>query len=876
MITITNYLDQKENIDWKNLSKELNDLKNDIDDIIEFYNDDDDIKETVDLFFDKINKAKSTKKIFVIYKDGKFLTKKTLESPYSFTDNENFAYTYKEKDRAESIAEKYDALVLTLSEAKEMNKLYDDIQKKLKDKYNPKFKKGDYVEVVSGTEKGNFGRVIKVHKERNTANYEVLKTDEDEVELNENHLKLVKRQTIQDVLLNAKYVRSLMPKLQQMAVLEAGEGEEKEYFIELVKQLENDFEQAQKRQNKPLFESIVKAHYFYGDSHWFILDYEPQENSFFGYVVLNGDTEMSEAGYISTDELMSIKRLELDFHFTKEPLGKILHDRYPNDFPEPEKIKQDIAKADKPKKKVEKSIDKKEVDNYSIEYMLIKRFFNMVKEKEIYHPFRKVQLLYNAFMKAAIERKVRKTSEDADLFNQVKDKITTIYKDFAEPNEKDVKIKISDNGFYNKLESYASERKVSPIINLMKRFVSMQGTMPDVKKAQTLLNSIKKNKTTLSKENRFYQSIDKAIESLESYIKKPVDKVDVFSFGLSSPRSMCTNRIKCTGIDKNGKLHKGYKFQEKTGNVIRVKKKGLSSSFSQEEIDNAPTETIIIPKGNIPVLPSFNTPVAPIVPVSPVVQQVLPVVKEVDNFEPGLEKNISTNEVRTTQTTQKKDFSNRPKNPYVKPMSNCGANENATYFDFYGPLGEFLGNLEKKPVESVVITIDAPQGAGKTRLLFQILNMVGSSGYSPLFLSLEEHPDSSLFTGKRDEYLNEQSKQMVDTMGALPETPNKLFEILENYEIVLIDSFGKLFDNIDLDKDIRKRYNGKLFFIIYQRTQDGKMRGGSASQFDADCVMKIEKDALDFKNSYAYFDKNRYQNIPLGELKYNIYSKDLM
>jgi hypothetical protein len=34
---------------------------------------------------------------------------------------------------------------------------------------------------------------------------------------------------------------------------------------------------------------------------------------------------------------------------------------------------------------------------------------------------------------------------------------------------------------------------------------------------------------------------------------------------------ICRNRIKCGGLTKNGKLKKGYKFQRKTGNVVRAK-----------------------------------------------------------------------------------------------------------------------------------------------------------------------------------------------------------------------------------------------------------------------------------------------------------------
>ena len=334
-------------------------------------------------------------------------------------------------------------------------------------------------------------------------------------------------------------------------------------------------------------------------------------------------------------------------------------------------------------------------------------------------------------------------------------------------------------------------------------------------------------------------------------------------------------------IKHDGKEHSGYIFNKsKSNQVIDVlidyakqdEVSSLNSSLPTHfEIENAPVETIVIPNNNLKVATSFN----PIVvqPSAPVVQS-LPI-QEVKEELP-IENTPTTSEVRNVSIPERKVAAPKPTNPYVKSMADCGNNGNANYFDFYGPLGEFLGDLEVKPQESIVVTIDAPQGAGKTRLLFQIINMVTSAGYNPLFLSLEEHPDSSLFTGKRDEYLSEENKNKVHTMGSLPETASKLYEIIENYEIVFIDSFGKLYNGIDLDKDIRKRYNGKLFFVIYQRTQDGKMRGGSASQFDADATMKVEKDATDYKNSYAYFDKHRYQSIPLGELKYNIFSRELV
>jgi hypothetical protein len=79
----------------------------------------------------------------------------------------------------------------------------------------------------------------------------------------------------------------------------------------------------------------------------------------------------------------------------------------------------------------------------------------------------------------------------------------------------------------------------------------------------------------------------------------------------------------------------------------------------------------------------------------------------------------------------------------------------------------------------------------------------------------------------------------------------------------------------EVDKDLRKKYDGKLFIVIFQQTTDGKMRGGSKSQFDADIVLFTEKMA-DYRENYIFADKNRYQNKPLDGLKFNIFSKKLV
>lgn len=76
----------------------------------------------------------------------------------------------------------------------------------------------------------------------------------------------------------------------------------------------------------------VYLHYFYGDSHWYIIekDSEKEQLQMFGYAVLNGDLENAELGYISFDELNE-NNVELDFHFDIDTLGNIkkeLNQRY--------------------------------------------------------------------------------------------------------------------------------------------------------------------------------------------------------------------------------------------------------------------------------------------------------------------------------------------------------------------------------------------------------------------------------------------------------------------------------------------------------------------------------------------------------------------
>jgi hypothetical protein len=97
-------------------------------------------------------------------------------------------------------------------------------------------------------------------------------------------------------------------------------------------------------------------------------------------------------------------------------------------------------------------------------------------------------------------------------------------------------------------------------------------------------------------------------------------------------------------------------------------------------------------------------------------------------------------------------------------------------------------------------------------------------------------------------------------------------QVIECSDAIFFDSFQKLPD-IDLDQDIRKAFNGKLFYLIYQQTGTKTMRGGSKAAFDGDQILKIKKHE-NHQENYVFANKNRYQEDP--ELKFNIYTGALI
>lgn len=195
-------------------------------------------------------------------------------------------------------------------------------------------------------------------------------------------------------------------------------------------------------------------------------------------------------------------------------------------------------------------------------------------------------------------------------------------------------------------------------------------------------------------------------------------------------------------------------------------------------------------------------------------------------------------------------------------------------------IGRFLGKLEKKPKGSVVVTLDAPAGSGKTRFFFQVMQDYASVGKRCLFLTLEEHSQSQLFKEKRDDYISRENHGFVSIVDSDEIKSYKdLQNLVEAHDIILVDSFGKLQRlikslKLELDEHLRLPFDGKLFFLIFQRTTGKTMRGGADSEFDGDVILQVEKPTENYQDNYVTARKNRYNAEP--NLKYNVYHQKLI
>lgn len=886
MITVQNYKQKRDSFDISKLDKDTLEVFNAVDEefdgFMELYSQEESIKEVVNSHIDLVNELfKESNPEPKEVKDELFHVEllQAHNNKFKALGNIDFVTYVKGNEKPELVS------VKKLSTIEEM--MDEAIGDNSDDFHGYRFvnQKGETIG----------GRVL---------DKAVRKKIENQVTLEESISDITGR-TLQDAILDAPLFRAFAGKFQQMALLENDESEESDHLIETVDRLEKELNDIPKiyAQDGLGEDAIVYAHLFHGGTDMLITEYSKKDNQAFGFTILNGDSQMAELGYISMNEVQKNKKIELDFYWKPVTIKEAKYKIDPIYFPDPKKevsAKQETTTANetpvekKPtakkttktqSKKVEKVVDAKEVSHFSAEYMLIRRFFNAIKKNEVLS-YRSVQLMYMAFNKSSIERKVRKTSADAELFDLVHGKVVKMFKALDNEGAEGIEVDIKDQKLIEQLHEYVGEQKINYAIKLLKSFIGIQGKKPDKDKVERLLkrfeNAITKERVVCK--NRLWKEFIAAKNELSGYLENPKETIEPNKLGLSAAESSIkheeTIEIEPISeydqelIDNQALINSSNAIQYDvtvTNGHTSNERAGVNRNAPAPNLEDVKDIEVIEPIEVIPeqVGDSFfdnqSATIDDTVLASSPAQDFKVITKGSSIAPKG-----RTNQVQTNLPDELKGI--------VKKMS-YKSDKPHVYYDIKGDLAQFLGNVEIKPKESVAITLDGPQGGGKTRMVFQLQDMFADAGYKGLFASLEEHPDSALITDKKDKYIKPHNQDLIDTVSDsdLVNGFDTLKKLIPFYDVIYIDSWGKLQElqkALDFDRDLRKAFNGKLFVVIFQRTADNKMRGGSKSAFDGDIIMKLEKDD-DYRKSYAYFDKHRYSKVPLDQLKYNIYHQKM-
>jgi len=74
--------------------------------------------------------------------------------------------------------------------------------------------------------------------------------------------------------------------------------------------------------------TIVQGHFFLEGNDWFVTEYDPVEELFYGFAILNSDYQMAEWGCISYQELKDLKmrgmfEVDYDKYWTKTEVQNV-------------------------------------------------------------------------------------------------------------------------------------------------------------------------------------------------------------------------------------------------------------------------------------------------------------------------------------------------------------------------------------------------------------------------------------------------------------------------------------------------------------------------------------------------------------------------
>lgn len=189
--------------------------------------------------------------------------------------------------------------------------------------------------------------------ERFTTKWQV-KTDHENPQITKEELEIAKK---------------FLPYRQYQNVLALSNGEEGVFFRKKIHELAGIVERLSREQEMNADGTHwLGLKYFLGQTRIYITELDASRETAFAYCVLNGDTQMSEWGYMAMNEIVTLPGIELDLYIDAVTVEEALHLDYPTAFPEINEHHQkekNLTDADEISYHIMEETEHKEQDNDS-------------------------------------------------------------------------------------------------------------------------------------------------------------------------------------------------------------------------------------------------------------------------------------------------------------------------------------------------------------------------------------------------------------------------------------------------------------------------------------------------------------------------------
>lgn len=180
-----------------------------------------------------------------------------------------------------------------------------------------------------------------------------------------------------------------------------------------------------------------------------------------------------------------------------------------------------------------------------------------------------------------------------------------------------------------------------------------------------------------------------------------------------------------------------------------------------------------------------------------------------------------------------------------------------------GDLGEFLGEFDRN---QYTIALRGEKGAGKSRLLYQLVNAFASKKFSCAIISAESSPDSLVAIRYKNEYIKESNLDRIEITGNKFDF-DSLNQICKAFDVVALDSWTKMESLIQTDFDRLQKENPETIIVsIFQSTTGKVVRGGNQPEYDCGTVIQVNP------GGKAVCEKNRYAPT---DCTYNVFEQKI-